>query len=86
MDLALIGDFISNNAFPILACLGLAWYTKDSRDKERETLKELNSEHTKEMIAYKGELEKAITNNTSSLDKCTKAIEKLCDRFNNSVL
>ena len=73
MDFA---SLIGNYAFPIVACFAMAWYCKDTSDKNREDVKELNKEHTAEMMEFKDEIKKALDNNT-------KALEKLCDKLDN---
>lgn len=68
-------DLIGNVAFPIVACLGMAWYVKYITDKNAEETKMLNDLHTKEMLTFKDEMKEALNNNT-------KAIEKLCEKMN----
>ena len=73
MDIAAL---IGNYAFPIVACIAMAWYCKDTSDKNREDVKELNRQHTEEMMVFKDEIKKALDNNTM-------ALEKLCDKLDN---
>lgn len=69
MDIAtLLGSY----AFPVVACLGMAWYVKYITDKNSKETSELNEQHTKVMIAYKDELKDAINNNTL-------VMQRLCD-------
>lgn len=69
MDIAtLLGSY----AFPVVACLGMAWYVKYITDKNMEETSELNEQHTKVMLAYKDELKGAINNNTL-------VMQRLCD-------
>lgn len=71
MDIAtLLGSY----AFPVVACIAMAWYVKDSSDKNRETTKQLNEQHTTEMLAFKDEIKEALNNNTLALNK-------LCDKL-----
>lgn len=71
MDIAtLLGSY----AFPIIACIAMAWYCKDSADKNRETIVKMNEQHTEEMLAFKDEIKTALNNNTLAL---TKLCEKL---------
>lgn len=45
-------QLIGSLGFPIVACIGIAWYLKDRDDKHREDLKEIqrqNSEQISEM-------------------------------------
>ena len=69
MDIAtLLGSY----AFPVIACLGMAWYVKYITDKNKEETSELNKQHTTVMLAYKDELKDAINNNTL-------VMQRLCD-------
>ena len=44
MDIAtLLGSY----AFPVVACLGMAWYVKYITDKNSQETAELNKQHTK---------------------------------------
>lgn len=69
MDIAtLLGSY----AFPVVACLGMAWYVKYITDNNSKETAELNEQHTKVMLAYKDELKDAINNNTL-------VMQRLCD-------
>ena len=69
MDIAtLLGSY----AFPVVACLGMAWYVKYITDKNSQETAKLNEQHTTIMLAYKDELKDAINNNTL-------VMQKLCD-------
>ena len=69
MDIAtLLGSY----AFPVVACLGMAWYVKYITDKNSEETAKLNEQHTKIMLAYKDEIKDAINNNTL-------VMQRLCD-------
>ncbi len=71
MDLAtLLGSY----AFPVVACIAMAWYVKDSSEKNRLATQELNKQHTQEMLAFKDEIKTALNNNTIALNK-------LCERL-----
>ena len=71
MDLV---NLLSNYAFPIVACIGMAIYVKYITDNNREDTKALNAEHSQEMLAFKDEIKNALNNNTIAL---TKLCEKL---------
>ena len=71
MDIAtLIGSY----AFPIVACIAMAWYVKDTSDKDREETKEHNKQQSEEMLSFKDEIKTALNNNTV-------ALTKLCERL-----
>lgn len=67
-------ELLSSVGFPIVACLGMAWYVKYITDKNYEETKMLNEHHTKEMLEFKDEMKQALNNNT-------RAIEKLCEKM-----
>ena len=54
----------------------MAWYCKDTSDKSRQDVMNLNERHTEEMMAFKDEIKEALNNNT-------RALEKLCDKLDN---
>ena len=66
--LTLIGQY----AFPIVACVAMAWYVKDQSDKNREELKELREDHTKEVK----ELANAVNNNTLVIQRLVDFMEE----------
>lgn len=67
-------SLIGNVAFPIVACVAMGWYVKDTTDKQREDTINLNKQHTNEMMMFKDEIKEALNNNT-------RALEKLCDKL-----
>lgn len=68
MDIAtLLGSY----AFPVVACLGMAWYVKYITDKNSQE----NEQHTKIMLAYKDEIKDAINNNTVVMERLCSTME-----------
>lgn len=67
-------SLIGNVAFPIVACVAMGWYVKDTTDKQREDTINLNKQNTDEMMMFKDEIKEALNNNT-------RALEKLCDKL-----
>lgn len=66
MDIAtLLGSY----AFPIVACLGMAWYVKYITDKNSQEISKLNEQHRTIMLAYKDEIKDAINNNTLVMER-----------------
>lgn len=75
MDIAtLLGSY----AFPVVACLGMAWYVKYITDKNSQETAKLNEQHTTIMLAYKDEIKDAINNNTV-------VMERLCTTMENTI-
>ena len=66
--LTLIGQY----AFPIVACIAMAWYVKDQGDKNREQLKDIRNEHTAEMK----EVTNAVNNNTLVIQRLVDFMEE----------
>lgn len=65
-----IASIISSLGFPIVACIGLAWFCKYMIDN--------NNKHIEKMFDM---YEKANNENRAAIEGCTKAIEKLCDKL-----
>lgn len=65
-----ISTMISTIGFPITACVGLAYFCKVMIDK--------NNENLNRMFELYG---RANDENRKAIDKCTKAIESLCDKL-----
>lgn len=70
MDITTITTFISSFGFPIVACLGMAWYVKYQTDENKKEIKEMTMEHKNEMVEV-----------TTALNNNTLAIQKLCERL-----
>lgn len=67
-------SYFGSYAFPIVACIFMAYYVKDMSKTNREDTKALNEQHTKEMNAFKDEVKEALNNNTI-------ALTRLCERL-----
>lgn len=74
MDWANIASIIATIGFPIVACIAMGLYVKYITDQQRAETKELNAQHTQEMLAFKDEMKEALNNNTL-------ALQKLCDKL-----
>jgi hypothetical protein len=74
MDWSAIGTLITTVGFPIVACILMGVYVKYITDQQRCETKELNAQHTQEMLAFKDEMKDALNNNTL-------ALQKLCDKL-----
>ena len=73
-----IGTLLGSYAFPVVACLGMAWYVKYITDKNSQETAKLNEQHTTIMLAYKDEIKDAINNNTV-------VMERLCTTMENKI-
>lgn len=65
---------ISTLGFPIVACIGLAWFCKYMIDN--------NNKHINKMFDM---YEQANRENREAINACTKAIDKLCDKLDEEV-
>lgn len=70
-----IVQMVSTVGFPIIACLGLAWYVKYCEDKNKEEVRELNKQHTEEISIFRDEIKEALNNNTIAITKLCEKIE-----------
>lgn len=78
MDIAtLLGSY----AFPVVACLGMAWYVKYITDKNSQETAKLNEQHTTIMLAYKDEIKDAINNNTLVMERLCNTMETKSTRI-----
>ena len=74
MDFNLIIAAIGSLGFPIVACIGMAYFFAKVNDNYRTDIKEMNNNHKEEM----DKMTEAINNNTL-------VIQKLIDRFGGDV-
>lgn len=70
MDFSAIITIISSVGFPIVACIGLAWYVKYQTDTNNKEVAEMRREHQEEIAKV-----------TDALNNNTLALQKLCDRL-----
>ena len=70
MDANVIITMIGSLGFPIVACIGMAYFFAKVNDNYRTDIKEMNNSHKEEM----DKMTEAINNNTL-------VIQKLIDRF-----
>lgn len=65
-----IATMISTLGFPIVACIGLAFFVKYMIDQSNKNIERM-------FALY----EKANNENREAIQACTKAVEKLCDKI-----
>lgn len=68
-----IMQIIGSYGFPILACIGMAWYVKYTTDKNREDIKSDREAHKEEML----KITEALNNNTIAVRELKTLIESL---------
>lgn len=69
-------QLIGSLGFPIVACIVMALYVKEQTKNNREDVKELNAQHSKEMDTFKDEIKEALNNNTIALTKLCEKLER----------
>ena len=74
MDVSSAVTVISQVGFPIAMCLVMAWYVKDTSEKHREEVRQLNERHNEEMQQV-----------TTALNNNTLALQRLCDKLGEDV-
>lgn len=72
MDIATLSQIIGSVGFPIVMCIMMGWFIKDSSDKHRSELSDLNDKHKTEMEGIKIALE----NNTLALQKLCLMLDR----------
>ena len=65
-------QIITSVGFPIVACVGLAFYVKYIVDAYRVEVKELRKEHQEEI----GKITEALNHNTEAITKLTMKLDK----------
>lgn len=63
-------QLISNVGFPIVACLCMGWYVKDTTDKQRAEIQRMNDQHSEDIE----KMSEALNNNTL-------AVRVLCEKL-----
>ena len=74
MDITQVMQMIMNVGFPIVMCGAMAWYVKDTSEKHREEVRQLNEQHNNEMQQV-----------TTALNNNTLALQRLCDKLGEDV-
>lgn len=64
---------LGNYAFPIVCCIGMAYFVKYMYDQTNQRVDKLNEEHKNEVDT----LSKVIKNNTIAVEKMNSLIEHL---------
>lgn len=65
-------QLIASVGFPIVACLGMAWYVKYTTDQNNLEVKEMRREHQDEI----GKVTEALNNNTLALQKLSDKLDE----------
>lgn len=66
-------QLIGSYAFPIVACVAMAWYVKYVTDKNREDMLNMNHQHKEEMQ----KVSDALNNNTLAIHDLTTLIKTM---------
>ena len=76
MDVNAITTLIGSFGFPIVACIGMAWYVKYQTDQNKKEVENMRREHKEEVQ----KMTEAINNNTVAMQKLVDKIELQCGR------
>lgn len=71
MEINEVTTLIGTLGFPIVMCLGMAWYVKYITDKNREQIAKLNEQHQTELK----EITTSVNNNTMAISKLTDKLD-----------
>ena len=74
MDATNLISLIPSLGFPIIACIGMAWFVKYQTDNNNKEVSEMRKEHQAEM-----------TKVTEALNNNTLALQRLCDKLEGGV-
>lgn len=71
MDFTSILQAIASVGFPIIACIGIAWFFNRVNENYRVDIKELSKQHQDEMKA----MTEAVSNNTLALQRLVDKLD-----------
>ena len=71
MDFTSILQAIATVGFPIIACIGIAWFFNRVNENYRADIKELSKQHQDEMKA----MTEAVSNNTLALQRLVDKLD-----------
>lgn len=72
MDSNALVTLIGSVGFPIVACIGMAWYVKYQMDANNKEVKEIRSEYNEQIKS----VTEALNNNTMAIQKLSDRLEK----------
>lgn len=72
MDVNAIITMIGSLGFPIVACIGIAFFFRQANENYRQDMKEASSRHKEEI----DKMSEAINNNTKALELLIQKIDK----------
>ena len=78
-----IATLIGQYAFPIVACIAMAYYVKYTGDKHSNEMSEMRKEHKTEIEDLTDRLTEALQNNTLALTKLVTLIGGVDDDKSN---
>lgn len=81
MDFGQILQAIATIGFPIVACIGIAWFFNRVNENYRQDIKELSKSHQEETKTITEKLSEEIKALNESIQNNTLVIQKLIDKF-----
>lgn len=71
MDINALITLVGSLGFPIVACIGMAWFFSKTNENYRNDIKEIQMNHKTEMDSIK----EALNNNTLALQKLVDKLD-----------
>lgn len=81
MDFGQILQAIATVGFPIIACIGIAWFFNRVNENYRNDIKELSKAHQEETKTITDKLSEEIKALNESIQNNTLVLQKLIDKF-----
>lgn len=81
MDFGQVLQAIATVGFPIIACIGIAWFFNRVNENYRSDIKELSKAHQEETKTITDKLSEEIKALNESIQNNTLVLQKLIDKF-----
>lgn len=81
MDFGQVLQAIATVGFPIIACIGIAWFFNRVNENYRNDIKELSKAHQEETKTITDKLSEEIKALNESIQNNTLVLQKLIDKF-----
>ena len=78
-DMNTVVQLIGSVGFPIVCCIYMMWYVKDSSEKHREEITSINEKYHDEIVNLAEKHKEEVTALTEALNNNTLALQHLCD-------
>lgn len=79
LEMETVIQLIGSVGFPIVCCIYMMWYVKDSSDKHRQEITDINEKYHNDIVELTEKHKEEVTTLTEALNNNTLAIQHLCD-------